>query len=342
MNKVDWDYTENRKNSDYLRGYREEKEQEILGKIYFFALNGGISKSDLAKEVRLDVKTVWRYITRLKAKRLVKKSEGLRGKYLPTESIDPLSKADLLGDSFRRKVLFSDKFLVSTEDRVEFPFRQCIDFTIYKRYFEPRFGETDLLEKILFEFSNRIGAYVTYILMWAMSPENNDISKFEHKDELVKKLVKNAVLRIIPAVILQFKDSVFKGISQYPTDFDAKVRYMNESPSYLLSKETVDQVKKAILHLYPRIYYELQLMTENLSKELTAKKRFEEELEYERQIRKRCLHKWGPPKMIKKGSYYKKCVSCGFPQQINKFQLQQDQKDRNKDDKRVKYSSSVQ
>jgi uncharacterized membrane protein len=81
-----WDYTENRKNRDYLRSYREEKEQQILDKIYLYSLQGGISKKELAKEVRLNEKNVWRYITRLKTKKLVKKGEGLKGKLLPTES----------------------------------------------------------------------------------------------------------------------------------------------------------------------------------------------------------------------------------------------------------------
>jgi hypothetical protein len=237
-------------------------------------------------------------------------------------------------------VLFSNKFLVSTEDRVEFPFKYCMDFTIYKRYFEPKFKGTDLLEKIVFEFSNRIGAYIVYVLTWAMDSENNDIHNSEHKDELVKKVVMNAVSRILPASILQFRDSVFKGIGQYPIDFEGKVQYMQKSPSNILSKEVVDQVKMAILHLYPRIYYELQLMTGHLPGKLASKKRFEEELKTERLLQRICDHKYGPSEMMRKGIYFKKCVSCGFPQRISKSQFQKDERDRSKDERKEKYSSS--
>jgi hypothetical protein len=344
--KTEWDNLENKKNRDYLQNYKEEKEQQILDKIYLYSLVGGISRKDLAKEVRLNEKNLWRYITRLKTKKQVKKCDGLKGKLLPTDSIeesytDPLSKAKLLGESFRRKVLFSNKFLVTTEDKVEFPFKYCIDYTIYKRYFEPKFKDTDLLEKMLFEFSNRIGAYIVYVLTWAMTQENNEIHNSEHIEEIVKKVVMTAVSRILPASILQFRESVFKGIGQYPIGFEAKVQYMNESPSYILSKKVVDQVKRAILHLYPRVYYELQLMTEYLPMELASKKRFEEELKNKRLLQKTCHHKYGPSEMMREGIYYRKCMRCDFLQRIGKSQFQKDERDRSKGERKEKYSSSV-
>ena len=152
------------------------------------------------------------------------------------------------------------------------------------------FKDTALLEKILFEFSNRIGAYIVYVLTWAMNPENNDIHNSEHEEELVKKVVLTAVSRILPASILQFRDSVFKGIGRYPTSFESRVQFKNQS--HIMSKEAVDQVKRAILHLYPRVYYKLQLMTEHLPEELASKKRFDEELKKERLLQKTCHHKY--------------------------------------------------
>ncbi len=46
------------------------------------------------------------------------------------------------------------------------------DFTTYRSLYEPKFTEKGSLEQLLFEFSNRIRAFVTYLLIYCRNPDN--------------------------------------------------------------------------------------------------------------------------------------------------------------------------
>jgi hypothetical protein len=105
---------------------------------------------------------------RLLAKKLVRRESGRQGKYFPTEYAyrDTRLSADVFGSKFRSGLLKKD-ILVTTNKRTEYliPPQYCIDFTIYRKYFEPKFTEQDRIEWTLFEFSNKIGAFITFTLI---------------------------------------------------------------------------------------------------------------------------------------------------------------------------------
>jgi hypothetical protein len=76
---------------------------------------------------------------------------------------------------------------------IDIPEWYCLYFTGYKHYFEPKFSEKDELERCVFEFSNKIGAFITFVLMHAMNPDNKKIINSKEnieKDELIRNGLK--------------------------------------------------------------------------------------------------------------------------------------------------------
>jgi hypothetical protein len=122
-------------------------------------MRGGISHDQLSKEIGLDPKNLRSYIK----EGSVKKGKRLQDKYFPTEEAykDQLLNAYLFGNNFKRNIIGKDP-IITTDRKVEYviPFpSHCRDFTIYRRYFEPKFDENSELEHTLFEFSNKSGAF---------------------------------------------------------------------------------------------------------------------------------------------------------------------------------------
>jgi hypothetical protein len=194
---------------------------------------------------------------------------------------------------------------------------------------------------MLFEFSNRIGAYIIYAMMWSMNPDNNMFSP-EQTDEVIQKLAINSISRVLPFLVWQFKDSVYRGINQYPSGYEAGVKYMKKSPSLILSKNIIEQLKKSFLRLYPCIYYELQSIANNLSKELGSEKILVEDIEREWKARNSCVHDYQyiEPNIVSDDSYYyyKRCSSCGSKKRVTKSEYQRYQRDRYKIERNERHS----
>jgi hypothetical protein len=103
--------------------------------------------------------------------------------------------------------------------------------TYSEDYFSFKSGEESGLEKALFEFSNKIGAFITYVLIQAMNPRNEDIIRSEEKDldrdALVQEWTKNAILTIVPFLLGAFKDAIFLDLDSIkPSDlFPTSIKY---------------------------------------------------------------------------------------------------------------------
>ena len=60
-----------------------------------------------------------------------------------------------------------------------------------KRYYEPTFGPNDELEKNIFEFSNMIGAFVTYSIIQSINGDNYRNKKEVSQQALIKYIFGN-------------------------------------------------------------------------------------------------------------------------------------------------------
>jgi hypothetical protein len=189
-----------------------------------------------------------------------------------------------------------------------------MDFTIYRQYFEPKFTKRDKLEHTLFEFSNRIAAFITYVLIQAMNSDaySNKLKSPRELDQLVTEWVHKAVLRAFPFIIWQFRDSVHKGINQYPRNYHEHVSYMEQVPKFLMSTETIDNVTRSFARIYPLVTYEFERIFQNLSSEVKSYKLQLEEMREKKKEQEKCEHQFSQPIMTMYGSYARQCVKCSY------------------------------
>jgi predicted transcriptional regulator len=317
MQHTDWNWIEyRRKKENYLDEYRQEKKNTMLEIIRIYGMRGGISHNQLSKEVDLDPKNLRLYIKELIKEGLVKKDKGLQGKYFPTEEAykDQLLNAYLFGDNFRRNILTKD-LIITTDRKVEFtvPFPSyCRDFTIYRCYFEPKFDESSELEHSLFEFSNKIGAFITYFLIQIMDANRTKLTSHRSTDYLVEEMVRKAVLMIIPYAMSIFKDSVYKSVGKYPLIYEDKIKYLEKRPRFIIEKDIVKELRRSFVHIYPLMGYEFEKIDERLSNELAS---FKEHLKYmhkkwrEQEV---CKHEYNVPVMTIHGYCGKQCNKCHY------------------------------
>jgi hypothetical protein len=162
----------------------------------------GISHKILAESIKLDRKSLRKYTKKLVEIRLIRR-EGKNGKYFPTN----VSKswiyisADILGKRFRDMAFPSIKkeeeyFSIPIGQR-EFryeepePLKEVTSEYIIPRHPTEKTDEIDL-ERILFDFSNTIGGFVTFVLIQALnlSPGITERSEdFEEKGLLAQKWI---------------------------------------------------------------------------------------------------------------------------------------------------------
>jgi hypothetical protein len=192
-------YGEDNKKATFSGDRIRRKEGEVL-KLIILNSSFGISRHDLADRVGLDRKNLRPYIKRLINRKMITRASGKQGKYFPTANVyqDVLLTANFFGEVSISKLLSIENYVVPEQNQ-----------STYSDYFSLKFTEDSSLERTIFEFSSKIGAFITYILIQAMNPENEYIIKSDEKDldrdALVQEWTKNAVSSIIPFLLSRFK-----------------------------------------------------------------------------------------------------------------------------------------
>ncbi len=303
--------------SNYLKKHFEEKEKGIFEIIQASGIKGGISHNRLAFVADLDRKALRPYTKSLIKKGLVKKGEGLHGKYLPAQESykDPLLSATLFGEDFRWKMLQKEDLITTTKVQ-DYPV--FVDyFGIYSKYFEPRFTSKHRIERMIFEFSNRIGAFITYSLIQAMNPVNNDSTlPPRDQDRIAKEWVRKAIEAVMPYLVSQFRDSIYKGIDKYPSGYKAGVWYMKQGPKFVFEEKIVNRLLKAFDNLYPLIGQLFKETIKDLPRLLELHKKELENMYQRWEEQQACQHNYGKPTMTIFGYYGKQCSKCHYIKKI--------------------------
>ena len=259
--------------------------------------NEGILVKVLAKLVNLSDRSITHYIQELKEEGKIKTSEKT-GKIVSTSEVfkDPIINAEIFGYYFRTTLLsMSNKnvkknFILTDVSNTTFwgktkkiynpetnnydEFTETLnfsrdDFINYKKqlFFTSNFVEKDNLEKMLFEFSNRIGSFITYLIIYAMNPDNYDEQKNNEslsgktKDEIAKEIINKGILSITPFLASFFRDIYDKRTGKYPyfKDIETKKEYLTRSPKYIIQeKESIISLLDAFTKLYPLMSYEFE------------------------------------------------------------------------------------
>jgi predicted transcriptional regulator len=334
-----------KKRDELLDSQRQEREEGIYSIIKLYSIGNGIPHQRLADIVELDRKSIRPYIRSLMEKDLVRKNEQ-NGWYISTESYykDPIFKAEVFGDSFQYKLRnknfqvlnnVSGRMLFSPDQKKMFQY----DFTKYKELFEPKFSQNNNIEKILFEFSNQIGAFITYLMIYCMNPDNknNNTTNFsrEESDRITQKMFQTAMNQITPYLIIRFRDFLNNMSNIDPTKDNNKIRdiHSKESSKYYLQKDIVIKLLESFVRIYP-------IMTLEFERILDKRYFFKEALEgwpsaiegykkwlisYNEDLKKQetCKHEFGKSteSVLYFGKIIQQCSKCKYIKNMKKTKL---------------------
>jgi hypothetical protein len=305
-----------------LKSRSDEKENTILEIILVYAMKGGISHNQLAHIMDLDRKSLRKYTKKLlKDKKIKKDGKGRHGNYFPTEEVykDPLLNATLFGDDFRFRLLDKMQDLVLCNQIItDFDLGKQIDCTSYTSLYKPKFTHKHKVEHTIFEFSNRIGAFITYALIQAMNPDNNKSSlSTKGQDEIVKKWAQNSISNVLPFLVKDFNDVVYRAIDQYPRGYEEQVKFTDRRPRFVLDKSIISRLLIAFGRLYPRISYEFDKMINKLPEASENYKRYMEEMREMWKQQQSCEHIYKElPTITLHGYYGKQCCKCHYIKKV--------------------------
>jgi hypothetical protein len=235
------------------------KTEHTILKVVFVRENG-IAHQELARIVGLDRKNLRPYVHRLISKNLIRRDSGLQGKYYPVKEADlgTSISADILSQHFLSKILRDDegKFVSDTP------------------YFKTIFTENSELEHFLFEFSNRVGGFIIYIMIQAMNPTNNVATHIKdniEKDFEVQRWVEDAISIMQESLLSLFKKNASIFIAK-PNDspidinnpqysekvINSLIKCYFDRPLYLLNERAIYELTTAFSKLYPKLNYAME------------------------------------------------------------------------------------
>ena len=103
------------------------------------------------------------------------------------------------------------------------------NFTKYKEFLLPKFNDKTLTEKNLFEFSNRIGAFIIRALIEAINEESygNKVTDLIEQHAISQEYINNAMSTFIPHLLPAFKELIEKNTPSLTNEFyqDVVVTY---------------------------------------------------------------------------------------------------------------------
>jgi predicted transcriptional regulator len=258
----------------------------------------GIHHNRLAKIIGMDRKNLRPHITRLVSKGLIIRESGKHGKYFPATKSHrgTIMNADILVESFKERFLQYDEDL----------------FVLESPYFKRDNYDEFELEDALFNFSNIIGGFITYILIQSMNPANKitDHTKDNiEKNLLAESWVEDIISLIQPYLLFFLKNSVCGSLET----LNERIRRLEGGfnvgenidkvifgdfllkHSYMLDKGIIFELTKAFSNIYPNLNHELEKIRSELP--LLVQKEMDE-MDYiaERwENAEKCIHRYEPP-----------------------------------------------
>ena|GEM_PF-4483509 len=251
----------------------------------------GLGIGVLAKMIGINRKNLKLHLRRLIERGYVKKDDGLRGKYFPTEKIikNPILSSALMAKSFASHLLGEPNLILSNLKLNP----KLIDFRALLPYLEKEeFG----LPRVMFEFANQIGAYILYCLIQAMNQDNKILkgTKYLKKDSIIQEIVKYSIVPIVAELLSKFKDAIRMELSSLKGNdedhFGPFIDYGWSQPEFQLNKSIIKEISFVYSGLFPNMFRELEKIREKLPFLMFAYDKHREYLRMQDAYQKNCEH----------------------------------------------------
>jgi hypothetical protein len=282
------------------------KARDFILLALFQAGKNGLSAKDLEDKADVSRDTVYDECRKLKKEGLVDyKTIGKRTTYYAEPKIfnELYLNSWLFGNEIFSKISSSSAYVIADRrsivtDTEFFPNKGFEN----SQYYTTEFTDKDSIERFLFEFSVKVGAIITHILLQAMNPNvigqltyNNKLSERTVKDYIIEAWIKNV---ISPVKILH---SLRKSIADpgYHINLDESKKFSNTS-SFQLTDKTIQKLSTAFAGLYPNLHRELEDIKKNLPKILSVMRKEVEQV--------RCNHNFHTSRLKNEKQF--ECPKC--------------------------------
>jgi predicted transcriptional regulator len=303
--------------------HRRIIEKKIMEEI-LLQNNDGISHKNLAKSIGIDRKTLRNYTKPLIEKKFIVRENTKQGKYYASTRLH--SRKDLIADlivkAYLRNIFINSDFVIAS------PY-----FRSNEKSFRYKLEADSSVDNALFNFSNKIGAIITYTIIESMNPDNRIAPSNINNNKIInyslERWLDDAISTLIPVLQPLFKDYIaeylncltnkaIKNRSPEDTDEDELtvfVEYLVKS-SNILDKECITELHSAFFGIYPNLKYPLDKIREKIPNWL--QKLTEDEKKYleKKEQQKKCSHnyvKWHNPFKVKEDFKCNKCGKFKYP-----------------------------
>jgi predicted transcriptional regulator len=259
------------------REIKKRKKYNILRFIQDY-VEEGISHNNLAYGIGIDRKNLRPYLEELINEGFVRRDDGKFGKYYPTtKSVDRNFLSEAYGKGLRA-ICFRKRSLILPDIRSIYP-------GVSNRLVTTKFSANSDTEASIYEFSNRIGALICYTLIQALNVKNHLIKNKGRKIRRRGEIVENYMSRF--EIAERWAKKVMANLFVFPLlfNFDKIACGLDDGP---------DSEIQAFARLYPRVYYELNSLWQDLPRRVEYNRKHEEYLLMNRQIQRKCKHQFKP------------------------------------------------
>ena len=269
-------------------------EKKILDLIERNAI-GGISKVKIAKALGIDRKYLGRYLMNLQIRNLVRQEKGRQGRFFPNmhTTVDTDLSAEVFSDLFLVNILNPND---GDDDIAE----------VTSPYIKPRLPYQDPnyhlnLERIIFDFSNTVGTFITYILIQSMNQVNNiatHIQDVKEKDLVIQKWISDAISELQEYLLPIFKEHIYLYIPTFndrcKRDWitESMIKYTFQEPRYVFDNSTITDLTSAFSNTYPDLYHTLENIRKRWPKIVQRSKEDISHHSMRHEIQMKCKHKY--------------------------------------------------
>jgi hypothetical protein len=277
---------------DFRRQKETRRTEDRIMELITVNRKNGIAHQELARIIRIDRKNLRKYMSRLIARGLVLRGSGLQGKYYPAvkEYRETSISAEILGSALASTVLEKNN------PRIKSP--------LFRR------SEQEI-ENALFEFSNKVGAIITYLLIQSMNPLNkisgntkNSVEKDLNVETWIDDVISSLRFALLPSIKEHVgiyleslsEDSINSdGSINYKKDALAYLKYLYGRPRYELSNTIISELMMAFSTLYPNLSKELERIRSVLPQLVAEEVEHWEYMGNKLEHQKVCRHEYRTP-----------------------------------------------
>ena len=270
-----------------------------------------ISKRNLLLNTSIDQSTAYRITKKLERQgkiQVIRKGQRTSYRLLSDVRVDIAYGASILGRSAIRELIEKNAPVISDEiydtltkeSKNEFVTVVNKNTTCFQHKFRPK----DVIEEALFLFSNRIGAYVTYLLINGMDPDNKFLESASEKerDWLSQEWINNALSpAIISRLLWQFNDLIYSSVDANRTRGKGNDTSRHH---HIFTSSITKRVYRKFARVYPSINERLVKITNDLTQKAKLEREYEDQTVKQWETCKE--HEFGTPTQTLFG-YGKQC-----------------------------------